>query len=184
MEEVFRAVEWATRAHRGQVRKGSGAPYIIHPLGVARILIEHQSAQEIVIAGLLHDVVEDTEFGLCDIERDFGVDVAGLVEAASEPDHHAAWEERKAHTIRYLETAAEQALWVVCADKLDNARSLREDQERLGEEVWSRFNRPKAKQAWYYGALVEVLGRRMHCGEAVQLHARLATEVRQVFTGI
>jgi (p)ppGpp synthase/HD superfamily hydrolase len=184
MEEVFRAVEWAARAHRGQVRKGSGVPYIIHPLGVTRILIEHQGAQEVVVAGLLHDVVEDTEFQLHDIETDFGAEVAILVEAASEPDRDAAWEERKEHTIRYLETAAEQALWGVCADKLDNARSLREDQERLGEEIWSRFSRPKAKQAWYYGGLVEVLGRRMHGGEAARLHVRLATEVRQIFAGV
>lgn len=181
MEEIFRAVEWATRAHRGQVRKGSGVPYIVHPLGVARILIEHQCAEKVAIAGLLHDVVEDTAFELRDIEANFGADVAALVEAASEPNREAAWEERKEHTIRYLETASEEALWVVCADKLDNARSLHDDQERLGSALWSRFKRPKTKQAWYYTALVEVLGRRMQCDEAARLHARLAAVVRQVF---
>ncbi len=181
MEDIFRAVEWATKAHRGQLRKGSGVPYIIHPLGVARILIEHQCAQKIVIAGLLHDVVEDTEFELRDIEADFGAEVAALVEAASEPNRKAVWEERKEHTIRYLEMASEEALWVVCADKLDNARSLRDDQERLGAALWAFFNRPKTKQAWYYNALVEVLGRRMQCGEAAHLHARLAAQVEQIF---
>jgi (p)ppGpp synthase/HD superfamily hydrolase len=183
MEEIFRAVEWAAKAHRGQVRKGSGVPYIIHPLGVARILIEHQCAEKIAIAGLLHDVVEDTEFELRDIETSFGADVAALVEAASEPNRAAEWEERKEHTIRYLETAPQEALWVVCADKLDNARSLCDDQERLGSALWSRFNRPKVQQAWYYNALVEVLARRMQRGEAAHLHARLAAVVRQVFVG-
>ena len=130
---LFDAIEFAARAHREHYRKGTRIPYIAHLISVAKILIEYDCAEEIIVAGLLHDTVEDTSVTLEDIRKSFGEKVASLVEAASEPDKSDTWENRKRHTIEYLKTAPMDVLLLSCADKLDNIRSIKEDYERFGE---------------------------------------------------
>ena len=102
---IFDAIEYAARAHREHYRKGTRIPYIAHLISVAKILIEYDCAEEIIVAGLLHDTVEDTSVTLEDIRNSFGETVASLVDAASEPDKSDTWENRKKHTIEYLKTA-------------------------------------------------------------------------------
>ena len=153
---IFQAIEFAAGAHRGQYRKGSKIPYIIHPLNVGKILIEHGCSDEVVIAGILHDTVEDTPVTLDNIRQEFGLKVADLVEAASEPDKSDTWENRKKHTIGMLKNLSQEAMILVLADKLDNIRAIREDLERDGDGVWERFNRPKGQQKWYYDSLMAV----------------------------
>ena len=147
---IFKAIEFAVRAHCGQYRKGTKIPYIVHPLGVAKILIEYGCPDHVVIAGILHDTVEDTPVTLDEIKQTFGWDVADLVEAASEPDKTDTWENRKKHTIGMLKNMSKEAIILALADKLDNIRAIREDYERCGEALWRRFNRPRDQQKWYY----------------------------------
>ena len=179
MNKVFQAIEMAARAHRGQLRKGSGVPYLIHPLNVAKLLIEQGCEEELVVAGILHDTVEDTDVELVDIAAAFGSRVSGLVAGASEPDKTATWEVRKQHTIDSLAQLPTEALWIICADKLDNARSLREDLARTGPDLWSNFSRGQAKQAWYYRSVVVELQKRIKGG----LLTRLQGEVEALFAG-
>ena len=178
---LFQAIEVATTAHRGQLRKASGVPYIYHPLSVAKILIENGCAEELVVAGVLHDTVEDTVISLNDIRTQFGERVASLVEGVSEPDKYAPWEIRKQHTIAFLEHAPMDILLIACADKLDNARSLQNDLARMGEALWQRFNRAKAHQAWYYGGLVDVLTRRATEEPLISLVKELSAAVKDLF---
>lgn len=180
-EQVFKAIEFATKAHYGQFRKGTKLPYILHPLGVAKILIEHDCSEEIVVAGILHDIVEDTSTTLKDINENFGVQVAELVEALSEPDKSDNWENRKQHTIDYLKIAPIEVLLISCADKLHNVRAIREDYARNGEALWSRFNRPKTKQKWYYQALAEVFISRREGETSKTLFSEFQLEVNEVF---
>ena len=120
MTAIFDAIEFAARAHRGQCRKGTKIPYIVHPLAVAKILIDAGCPEDVVVAGILHDTVEDTPLSLDEIRHAFGTAVARIVEGASEPDKSKPWEERKAHTIESLKTASEAVLLVSCADKIEN----------------------------------------------------------------
>lgn len=159
-DALWDAIELATRAHRGQLRKSTGVPYIVHPLGVARLLIEHGLPEEVVIAGVLHDVVEDTEVRLEELEARFGARVAAIVRALSEPDKQAPWEERKRHTIEAMREAELLVVLASCADKLDNLRALAVDLRRVGEAAWSSFKRGRELQAWYYGGLGEVFATR------------------------
>ncbi|WP_249226665.1 gamma-glutamylcyclotransferase family protein [Alicyclobacillus mengziensis] len=154
---VERAVQVSARAHSGQTRKGSGTPYIVHPVSVAMILMRAGCDEEVVAAGLLHDTVEDTDLTLADVRVQFGERVAKLVAGASEPDKSQPWEARKRHTIAFLTQAPDDVRVLVCADKLDNVRSIRQDAERLGEVVWSRFHRGRKDQEWYYRSIVESL---------------------------
>ena len=158
MDLIDKALQIASMAHEGQYRKNTKIPYIAHPVAVGMILQKAGYSEEMVVAGILHDTVEDTDITIEDIEREFGIEVARIVEGCSEPDKSLSWEERKEHTIEFLKTASEEIRAVACADKLHNVRSIREDVEQSGEKVWSRFRRGKKEQEWYYRNVVESLG--------------------------
>ncbi|GER65852.1 phosphohydrolase [Weizmannia acidilactici] len=177
MDIVKRAIHFAAKAHDGQYRKIVQLPYIVHPFSVAVILLEAGCRKEIVAAGLLHDTVEDTDVSLDDIKAVFGDAVARIVEGCSEPDKSLPWEERKLHTIDFLKTADESVCLVVCADKIDNLRSIRDDIAREGDKVWSHFKRGKAKQEWYYRNIAASIGR----NHAFPLLKQLKTEIDLVF---
>ena len=157
MEDVFKAIDFAQRAHRGQFRKSTQIPYIVHPLGVMEILLRNKCTTDAVIAGILHDTIEDTPVTAEDIEKEFGTKIKYLVMSASEPDKGATWEERKQHTIDFLSSVNdEEVLSVTCADKMHNLSSIVKDYEVYGEKVWERFNRGKNLQKWYYTSLAKI----------------------------
>jgi (p)ppGpp synthase/HD superfamily hydrolase len=158
MDLVDKALQIASIAHEGQYRKNTKIPYISHPVAVGMILQEAGYRKEMVAAGILHDTVEDTDLTLEDIEREFGKEIAQLVEGCSEPDKSLSWEERKQHTIDYLKNAPEEVRVVACADKLHNLRSIQLDAEISGEQVWNRFRRGKQHQEWYYRNVIDSLG--------------------------
>jgi (p)ppGpp synthase/HD superfamily hydrolase len=153
--EVFKAIEFAARAHAGQYRKGTRLPYILHPLAVAKILIECECAVEVVVAALLHDTIEDTPVTAAEIQERFGAAVARMVEEASEPDRSDSWENRKHRTVAHIASVSPGAALVEVADKLDNIRTIREGLLSEGEAVWERFKRSREHQCWYYQALAE-----------------------------
>jgi (p)ppGpp synthase/HD superfamily hydrolase len=180
--KLYDAIELAARAHHRQVRKGTEIPYVVHPLAVAGILIRAKGPESLVIAGILHDTVEDTPVTIDEIRSEFGQAVADLVLGLSEPDKQASWEERKSHTLDYLRnTATDDVLLVSIADKLDNIRAIREGLESNGESFWLRFNRPKDLQAWYYLSLAEVFSQRIAAEPGSALLGMFLREVRQVF---
>jgi (p)ppGpp synthase/HD superfamily hydrolase len=178
---VFAAIEFAARAHAGQYRKGTRLPYLIHPLSVARILIEQGLDDEVVAAGVLHDTLEDTPTTPAELRIAFGERVTALVETVSEQDKSISWEERKRNTVATIQTASVDAIWVECADKLDNIRSIAADLARAGELVWERFNSPMEKQRWYYRSLAEAFTGRLQSGPGAGLARAFAREVAGVF---
>ena len=179
---IFRAIEFAAKAHTGQFRKGTKLPYIVHPLGVAKILIGHDCSDAIIIAGILHDTIENTGTTTKDIRQGFGAQVAKFVEGASEPDHETeSWESRKLHTIQFLKIAPMDVLLISCADKLDNIRAIHEDQAKLGEALWTRFNRPKDKQRWYYRSLADTFLSRIEGKPSIGLFNQFKESVDRVF---
>lgn len=181
--QIFKAIEFAAKAHTGQFRKSTNLPYILHPLGVGRILIEYDFSEEVVIAGILHDTIEDTSVTLKDILNVFGRNVKRIVEGASEPNRSDSWVNRKQHTIDYLKTAPGDVLLVACADKLDNIRAIKKDINKIGDVLWDRFNAKKDKQEWYYKSLTKAfLGRSKEMVGAA-LFKEFSSEVNLVFEG-
>jgi (p)ppGpp synthase/HD superfamily hydrolase len=160
MERITKAFEFAHNAHLGQKRKGTNTPYLVHPMEVAIILMKNSAASKIVIAGLLHDTVEDTDTTIEDIEKEFGKDIAELVEGVTEPSKlekkqikiksENIWKTNKNHTIEFIKTANKNIKLLSCADKLSNIRTTIEDQKIIGEKVWEKFHAPKEEQKWYY----------------------------------
>lgn len=157
---ISKAIEFSAKAHEGHFRKGSQVPYITHPFEVAKILgeaVDQEENEALIIAGLLHDTVEDTDTSLATIRREFGEAVAELVASDSE-NKRLPWEARKQNTIDFLKNEATRDMQMLaCADKLANLRSVKADYARIGEEVWDIFVRGKEKQEWYYQGVVEAL---------------------------
>jgi (p)ppGpp synthase/HD superfamily hydrolase len=130
------ALETARRAHAGQLRRGSdGHPYIDHPLAVAEILVKHRYRDEVLAAGLLHDVVEKSDTDLDEVRERFGEVVGGLVEALTEDESITDYEERKDEHRRRVAAADPAALAIFAADKLTNVAMLREAYALIGESV-------------------------------------------------
>lgn len=151
MKIESKARKFAIKAHKGQVRKSDkDKPMIIHPINVANILKEYDFDQNVISAGYLHDVVEDTKYEIENIKEMFGEDIASLVWSASEEDKSLSWEERKEHTIEKTKTLDLRHKAVICADKISNLEDLRILYELNGESVFSSFKRGFESQKWYY----------------------------------
>lgn len=145
------AKNFAIYAHSGQRRKSDlDKPMIIHPINVANILEEYGFDDNVVAAGYLHDVVEDTNFSILDIFKLFDEDVSSLVYGASEPDKRLSWEERKGHTIDVVKNFDLRHKAVVCADKISNLEDLKISFGIKGEMDFSSFKRGFESQKWYY----------------------------------
>ncbi|AKO92492.1 phosphohydrolase [Priestia filamentosa] len=144
-----KALTFATKMHEGQMRKANSRPYIVHPIEVSKILEAANLEESVVIAGLLHDTVEDTPATIEEIASLFGEEVALLVAAHTE-DKSRSWEERKTHTIEVVKKGTLPLKALIAADKLSNLKSLQESYEEQGEEVWTHFKRGYEKQKWYY----------------------------------
>ena len=155
-ELVTKAVIFAAEAHKGQYRRGIEIAYIFHCTEVGQILDENKCDTQLVAAGVLHDILEDTPTTFEKLREVFGARVAEVVRSQTE-DKSLSWEERKTHTIECLKTASLEHKLLVCADKLANVRSICKNKVELGDALWSRFNSGYEKVKWYYTSLVESL---------------------------
>lgn len=120
--KMERAYQFAATAHKGQVRKGTKTPYIVHPVETSLIAFEMTDDVSIIIGSVLHDVVEDTDYELSDIEQLFGNDVAMLVSYESEDKRkdlppEDSWKIRKQEFLHHLESAPVGAKVITLADK-------------------------------------------------------------------
>jgi (p)ppGpp synthase/HD superfamily hydrolase len=156
---IEQAVAVAAEAHQGQVRKGDRQlPYVVHPVTVALILSRYTEDEDTIIAGLLHDVLEDTHLSETDIEQHFGAKVLGLVRDVTEPDLPGlSWDTRKARYLRQLERAPRGALLVACADKVANLVSMIAAHATAGDTLWERFNAPPAHKLAFYRQVHDVV---------------------------
>ena len=115
MNKIEEAIIYATVMHQGKVRKLGSIPYILHPLEVAQILATMTDDQDVITAGILHDIVEDTDGTLQEIEKRFGERVALLVSSESENDYPGesrseSWKRRKEESLKVLRNADDQGV--------------------------------------------------------------------------
>ena len=171
-ERFTRAVDLARESHQDDVRKGTPIPYLSHLLAVASLAIEDASQdtslgdqlEEIAVAAMLHDVVEDTvdkesPVTVEELERQFGAVVAQIVDGCTDAHTHPKpeWESRKRAYIEHLKICEPNVLCVVLADKRHNAKCIVNDSTRIGPSFWCRFNAGPEKQIWYYSQVSEIL---------------------------
>ena len=154
------AISLALRAHEGQVRKGDGQlPYIVHPVTVALILSRYTGDEDTIIAGLLHDTLEDTRVTAEELEQAFGAKVREMVQDVTESSLPGlSWETRKARYLRHLQTAPRASLLIAAADKTANLISMIAAHTTSGDALWERFNASAAQKFEFYrrvGALIK-----------------------------
>ncbi len=165
-QKIQKAINLASRLHLDQTRKGdSGLPYISHPFSVAWILSNYTNDEDIIVGGLLHDVLEDVKgYYYDDLAKDFGERVAQIVKGVSEDkdpniesDDKATWETRKLKYLAGLEHDSDESLMVCCADKIHNLQSMINAYQEKGEELWVHFNSPKEKKLWLYKEILKFM---------------------------
>jgi len=158
-----KAIRFAVEAHAGQRRK-DGTPFILHPLEDAAIVGTMTDDLEVIAAAVLHDTVEDTDVTEADILREFGPRVRDLVMGETENKRPAippenTWQVRKVESLEKLASPIDPAvrlLWL--GDKLSNLRALCREHERLGTQVFDRFNnRDPLAHKWYFGTIMDLL---------------------------
>ena len=169
MELVSEAIAFAVKAHDGMRRKKSDVPYILHPMEAAVIVSTMTESQEVISAAVLHDVVEDADISIDEIELRFGKRVRELVSSETE-DKRAdlppteTWRIRKEESLKVLASTDDLdvlILWL--GDKLANMRAIYRDWKAEGNNLWQKFNqKDPTEQAWYYQSIVKLTERLAH----------------------
>ncbi len=185
------AMDYARHIHIER-RKGTAIPYMAHLLGVASLVMGEAGhagfavTEDMVIAALLHDAAEDHGglLRLKDIEHNFGLNVAHMVEGLSDsltedPARKQSWQQRKETYIERLREERAEVQLISAADKLHNARAILADYREIGPQVWKRFKRGRREQIWYFDKLLAVY---KSCGEnrIVDELERVVNELRQL----
>ncbi|MDR3753916.1 MAG: HD domain-containing protein [Terracidiphilus sp.] len=166
-ERFTEAVEYARQLHT-EYRKGTGIPYMAHLLGVAALVMGEADGrvpvtENMVIAALLHDAVEDHGGmpRLHEIKDRFGSEVSRMVAALSDTfaedhDKKEGWEDRKNNYLARLRGEPDDVLLISAADKLYNAKAILDDFKEIGPAVFARFKRGAKEQLWYFDELLKV----------------------------
>jgi (p)ppGpp synthase/HD superfamily hydrolase len=164
-ERYDAALALAASAHAGQTRKGVTTPYIVHPVHVSVVLIRYGFPEDVAIAGLLHDVVEDQDYPLGDIQARFGPAVADMVAAVTERKREAGqprrWEDRKQEALDHIRQAGTEVVALKAADVLCNARTIAFALRQEGASVWKYFSRGPEQSLWYYRSLADIARQRI-----------------------
>lgn len=190
-DRINHAFAFAAKHHDQQVRKGTRLPYLTHPANVAVILTRYGCTEDVVVAGILHDVVEDcvregmTRAMLEErLGRKFGEQVLATVlsvtERRSDDDGiDLSWEDRKEDYLQRLARANEDARWVCAADKLHNANTILSDLRRTSfpETVWGRFSAGRDGTVRWYRRVVDRL-------REVGFNAPIVDELEQAAVGL
>lgn len=176
MKDLFNeAVAFAVKKHEKQKRKCSAWPYVVHLYDVMKILQQNNADIETIIAGILHDTVEDTNTTLDEIETRFGTNIRNIVDAVSE-NKSLPYVERKALQAKILKNSSIQAKMVKCADCLSNLSSIKYDLT-IDEHTWDKFNAPKQKIGKHYAENIQAMAEL----ENLEMYQQLKNVYEEVF---
>jgi (p)ppGpp synthase/HD superfamily hydrolase len=155
--KLKKAIRFATKTHevyQKQKRKGKDIPYITHPLAVGLILSRANASEDVVVAGILHDTIEDstekkkvTREMLADR---FGNNVADLVASVTEERKDLDWAERKRDAREHIKNFSHDSLLLKSADLVSNVSDILDDYVDHGVKMFERFNAPQEKVIWNY----------------------------------
>ena len=134
---ITEAIEFSLLAHKDQLRNDD-RPYIIHPLSVGFILQSAGYSESVIVAGILHDVVEDTEYSEEDIKEKFGEKISRLVAGVTDDKSITDWTERKRAYLDHLRISNDDVRAISAADILDNRRAILRSLEH-GIDIWKTF---------------------------------------------
>jgi (p)ppGpp synthase/HD superfamily hydrolase len=183
LDKALRTVAWSNE-RADEHRKGTGIPYVIHPVGVMMIASNVTDDEDILIACLFHDEIEDVSENIYDEDKmreEFGNRVVEIVKNVTKNENEPDWRARSNEYLENLEkNASDEAVIVSAADKIHNLMSILMDYFTYGEELWNRFTtKSSADQLWWYESILGVITRR-HAPE--KLIAQLSEQVDELKT--
>src|SRR5680860_1645458 len=161
-----KAINKAAILHKGQFRKGEDrAPYFTHLVSVMIILSGYTSDEDVLVAALLHDVLEDVPgYYEADMQSEFGDRVTDIVKGVSEEKDPNAdvstllpWKERKLGYLATVGEATDGSVMVSAADKIHNLNSMVEAYKTEGEAIWEKFSSPQEEKLWFYEEVLKVV---------------------------
>jgi len=151
-QKIQKAIKFAAKTHnhyQQQVRKGKVIPYISHPLTVGIILALAKAPEDVIVAGILHDTIEDSvkekKVTAEMLSERFGQNVADLVLSVTEQNRSLSWDERKNEALSHIEHFSHDSIMVKSGDILSNTSELIDDYAREGDDCFVRFHAPKDK---------------------------------------
>ena len=178
-----RAFRYAAEKHAGQTRKQTAVPCLSHLMAVASLVLEAGGDEDLAIAALLHDVVEDCGGmpRLREIHKMFGARVARIVEGCTDSfvEPKPEWIERKKGYLQEVKRADAETRLVSASDKLHNVRTILTDYRKDGDAIWQRFNGQKEGTLWYYRALCDEYQRRNRNRNTAELAIAVAELERE-----
>jgi (p)ppGpp synthase/HD superfamily hydrolase len=181
-----KAFAYAAEKHAGQTRKQTAVPYLSHLMAVAALVLEGGGDEDLAIAGLLHDVVEDCGGmpRLREIRKMFGARVAKVVEGCTDSfsDPKLPWLVRKNEYLQRLKHEDADTRLVSASDKLHNVRTVTADYRQQGESIWKRFSGGRDGTLWYYRALNDEFQRRK--GNRITRELAVAMQQLEKVTGV
>lgn len=156
------AIDYAERMHAGQ-RRSDGTPFILHPLEVASLLHEAGAEDDVIAAGVLHDLIEKADVAATELRERFGSRVTSLVLAVSDDDRIIGYGERKAALRQQVAGAGEDALTLFAADKLSKLRELRREAaaDSTAGRAPGRVRKLRARRLRHYCRSLALLQERM-----------------------
>ena len=161
---IRKAIKFSIKTHevyQKQKRKGKDIAYITHPLSVGLILSLAGADEETIVAGILHDTIEDSidekKVDQKMISERFGKKVADIVMSVTETDKSLPWEMRKAQAVEHVATFSHNSLLVKSADILSNMSELVDEYHRYGDGVFDRFSADKSKVLDHYLRAIEAV---------------------------
>ncbi|MBC6822410.1 HD domain-containing protein [Corynebacterium sp. MSK151] len=160
---LMRGIATASRAHDGHYRKGSGVPYISHPMSVMLIAASVTNDEDVLLAALFHDILEDVpeNYSRAEMEDEFGPRVATIVEGVTKNSSLPSWQERADAYLEQLSRGSAESIIVAAADKFHNLSQTLEDLDREGHSLWRRFRSTPSQQLWWYTSVRNVIAERL-----------------------
>lgn len=163
---IEQAIRAASVLHRNQLRKGSMPfPYVTHLVATAFSLMDYTDDEDVIIAALLHDTLEDTDYTIDELQEDFGGRVRDIVEALtepkSEPDDPLTWKERKVEYALNLKDGPIEAVMIAAADKVHNFRSAIEDYYDSPDRFITDFGKNFDERIEAYQTIANVINKRL-----------------------
>lgn len=166
--KIEQAIKAAAILHQDQVRRGPHPyPYITHLFSVAAILSNYTEDEDVIVAGLLHDTIEDTDYTFKELETDFGARVRDLVlhvteeKVSQDTNEKSSWKKRKDAYVAQLKSAPEDALLIAAADKIHNMRSAIDEWEGYYQGFIRAFGGSLDERLLMYQSISNVLNRRL-----------------------
>jgi len=164
LDKALRKAAWA-HEKSGQHRKGTDIPYIIHPVGVMVVASNVTEDEDVLVACLMHDVLEDVDVDIYDENKmrdEFGNRVVEIVKNVTKEEVEPDWRNRADAYLKHLEyDASDEAVIVSASDKIHNLLSILIDYSTYGDELWNRFStKSSADQLWWYESILGVITKR------------------------